>query len=327
MDTSVNDAGNKSQFVSTAAQTDQRSAREILADLGVRLHAYHVGTYRVRCSACNKLDDIGNLSVTIKKNWVLWHCFRAGCDLSGGKKLNDEPDDFPEGAPIKDPPKYPRLSPAWSMVWDYSSSVTADDPAGRYLAGRRCDIEPVIHPDAPFAYRPDCPYGDRKNTELCDYIDLMGGEEYPALLALITDIYTDEPISIHRTFLKRDGSGKADVKPCRKYLKGHRKNGVVRIHADEDVTCGLTIGEGIETCLSFALAFRPVWSCLDADNLAKFPVLLGIESLTVLVDNDDAGHHAFEQVCRRYNAAGIEVRRIESPVPDEDINDLARAAS
>jgi hypothetical protein len=146
-------------------------------------------------------------------------------------------------------------------------------------------------------------------------------------VAIITDIITAEPISLHFTFLDPDGDGKAKIDKPRLYLTGHRKaGGIVRLHADDEVEQGVIIGEGIETCLSYALEFSPVWSCLDAGNLAAFPVLPGIEGLTVLIDNDDAGRDAFEVVRERYEAAGIEVIGIRADgKPGADINDMVTA--
>jgi hypothetical protein len=82
---------------------------------------------------------------------------------------------------------------------------------------------------------------------------------------------------------------------------------VVRLSADEDVTTGLAIAEGIETAL--AAPFRPIWACLSAGNLARLPVLAGIEALTIFADNDASGtgeRDAFA-CAEQWHAAGKEV--------------------
>ncbi len=146
------------------------------------------------------------------------------------------------------------------------------------------------------------------------------------MAALITDIITGEPISLHMTYLAHDGSGKAPIDRPRLYLAGHRKaGGVVRLYADAEVTQGLILGEGIETCLTAALEFSPVWACLDAGNLAAFPVLPGIEGLTVLVDNDAAGIAALKAVRDRYAEAGIEMIEIKAADAGADLNDMVTA--
>jgi hypothetical protein len=135
-------------------------------------------------------------------------------------------------------------------------------------------------------------------------------------------------MSLHRTWLAPDGSGKAPVEKPRLLLKGHDKaGGVVRLFPDDEVTSGLAIAEGIETALTAAHGFTPVWATIDAGNLAAFPVLDGIESLTVAIDHDKAGLDAFNGVAARWLAAGREVRQWLPPDYGADINDWAGAAA
>ena len=53
---------------------------------------------------------------------------------------------------------------------------------------------------------------------------------------------------------------------------------------------------------------RPVWSALNAGNLADLPVLAGIERLYVYADNDASGtgQRAAETLARRWYDAGRE---------------------
>ena len=51
------------------------------------------------------------------------------------------------------------------------------------------------------------------------------GTVAPAMVALVTD-FDDRPLAVHRTYLKRDGSDKADVKPPRITLGACRGGGV-----------------------------------------------------------------------------------------------------
>src|SRR5207249_103376 len=99
----------------------------------------------------------------------------------------------------------------------------------------------------------------------------------------------------------------------------------IKLSADEDVTMGLAIGEGLETVLSaMQLGFRPAWALGDAGNVRHFPVVSGIECLTIIVDNDESGtgQRAAIECSRRWTGAGREVFRI---IPDrcgDDINDV-----
>ena len=93
------------------------------------------------------------------------------------------------------------------------------------------------------------------------------------------------------------------------------------------MTTGLAIAEGIETALTVALAFKPVWSLIDAGNMGAFPVLEGIEELLIVADNDASGLKESEQCADRWYRAGRKVRIAKSPIPGEDLNDLSRRAA
>ena len=54
------------------------------------------------------------------------------------------------------------------------------------------------------------------------------GGVWPAMVALVTRGSEDTPIAIHRTFLARDGSGKAPVEP-QKMMLGPCRGGAVRL--------------------------------------------------------------------------------------------------
>jgi CHC2 zinc finger/Toprim domain len=83
--------------------------------------------------------------------------------------------------------------------------------------------------------------------------------------------------------------------------------GIVRLSADEDVLVGLHLAEGLETALAaMAKGFRPVWSTGSAGLMAAFPVLVGVEALTLFADNDlsGAGLRAANEVAARWRSAG-----------------------
>src|SRR6185312_15913881 len=101
------------------------------------------------------------------------------------------------------------------------------------------------------------------------------------MVALITNAITAEPCGVHCTYLNREGH-----KIGRK-MYGRAAGAVVRLSADTDVHYGLGVGEGIETCI--ATGFTPVWAALSAGTLAAFPVLSGIDCLSVFADNDASG--------------------------------------
>jgi putative DNA primase/helicase len=90
------------------------------------------------------------------------------------------------------------------------------------------------------------------------------GGVWPAMVALVTRGVDGAPIAIHRTFLDRNGEGKAPVDP-QKMMLGPCRGGAVRLADPGDV---LMIGEGIETCLAAMLATgRPAWAALSTSGL------------------------------------------------------------
>lgn len=219
----------------------------------------------------------------------------------------------PPRQPANDHPpvEHAALSPWGRELWASARPITPDSVAGCYLLGRRCALP------EPHAVRwvPSLRYGP-------------SGVEFPALLGLITDAQdAGRLLNLHRTWLAPDGSGKAPVDRPRLLLRGHRKaGGVIRLSANDDVTTGLGIAEGLETSLTaLAAGWAPVWCCIDAGNVGAFPVLHGVESVTIFADHDPAGRAAADKVARAWTAANREARIVLPPRPGDDLNDWAAA--
>ena len=110
---------------------------------------------------------------------------------------------------------------------------------------------------------------------------------------------------------------------------GPTANGAIKLSLDGDVTHGLLIGEGIETVLSASLLlkFRPCWSVLSRSGIAKFPILTGIESVTIAVDRDESGDGQRDAatLVERLTEAGIEAVTTHSTV-GKDFNDALRGS-
>jgi hypothetical protein len=153
------------------------------------------------------------------------------------------------------------------------------------------------------------------------------GPHGPAMLALMTHPVSAEPVGLHVTYLRPDGAGKAEGHR-KKIMLGHA--GVVRLVPDEDVTIGLGLAEGIETALAVMQSFgwTPVWAAASAGSIARFPVLLGIEALTIFADADDcgAGMDAARTCAERWNATGCEVTIAAAPT-GHDFADALRGAA
>jgi hypothetical protein len=148
------------------------------------------------------------------------------------------------------------------------------------------------------------------------------------VVAKITDFVTNEPMSLHITKLKLDGSGRAGTQRDKVLLRGHqKKGGVIRLWPDEAVTVSLALAEGIESALSGAHLHQPVWSAVDAGNLANLPVVPGIEVLVIYGDNDPAGIKAARSLADRWRRAGRFVSPWMPRTAGWDLNDAARGAA
>ena len=85
------------------------------------------------------------------------------------------------------------------------------------------------------------------------------------------------------------------------------------------------IGEGISEppILRCYLNFKPVWAVGTSGQIASFPVLPGIEALTVLGENDPNGanERAALECMERWEGAGTRVLLAAPRQPEEDFND------
>jgi hypothetical protein len=212
--------------------------------------------------------------------------------------------------------KFRNAMAIWSQAVPIENTL-----ADHYLrVARKLDIPDSVSGQV-LRFHPDCSFGNAK---------------YPCMIALVRSIITDEPQAIVRTALRTDGTAlKIDGKTARKAL-GPIGGGAIKLSHNAEVTTGLTVGEGPETVLAgMALAtwFRPAWALIDCGNLARFPVLGGIESLIILVDHDRpdrrghrAGHRATAECAQRWEAAGREVIRVMPRREGHDMADIDAAA-
>lgn len=203
------------------------------------------------------------------------------------------------------------LSPFGQRLWA-SSLPLADTIGAAYLLARGCVLPPA---DGDLRFLPA-------------HRHPMGEFVGPALLALVTDVLTGAPIGLHQTWVREDGTKANTPGPARLLLGGHRKaGGVIRLWPDEAVTTGLGVAEGIETALSLAHAYRPVWCLLDAGNLAALPVLGGIGYLVIASDNDPAGRRAASEAAARWSEAGIHSSIVTAAHNGQDLNDTIKEAA
>ena len=144
------------------------------------------------------------------------------------------------------------------------------------------------------------------------------GGVWPAMVALVTDGATASPIAIHRTFLAREGDGKAPVIPA-KMMLAPCSGGGVRLGEPGAV---LMVGEGIETCLAAMQATGNVaWAALSTSGLKSLDLPRNVRDVIVLADGDDPGEAAAQDCAWSWKREGRRVR-IARPPQGMDFNDL-----
>jgi putative DNA primase/helicase len=260
--------------------------------------------HRVECPACGRGSKDRTMGVTLDADGgAVWHCFR--CELAGARGADSRITQR-IGKPVVPhivPQQSDTLTPRWSAYWNRLGPLRGDAVA--YLRARGCCIPPT---DGDLRFDPRARH--------------PSGYTGPAIVALVTDA-VDARLArtLHRTWVNADGT-KTNVEPPRLLLEGHRKaGGVIRLWADDVVTTGLGVAEGIESALTAARVFKPMWCGLDAGNLTGFPVLPGIEAITLFADHDDAGLDAAGACAQRWADAGREVCVACPPERGADIND------
>lgn len=177
-------------------------------------------------------------------------------------------------------------------VWRSSVPVSQGDLVHRYLASRR--VDEVIYPEAL-----------RFSAALND----GEGGIRPCMIAMVHGPDGGKPVTMHRTFLKPDGSGKAEMSAPRKLMPGDMPEGC-SVRLSRYAGGALGIAEGIETAMSASALFSmPVWAAINAGNLAKWVPPEGCEEVAIFGDNDAkfAGQAAAYALARRLAAKGIAV--------------------
>lgn len=264
---------------------------------------YEDGEHRLTCTACGRGKHDKTLGLKVRSDGAVAHCFRCGYVESFRLKrsvIRRQPCIKPQR---QNEPKRTTLSDWGRSLWE--STLELSGAAVAYLEHRRCIVPPV--------------YGDlRWHPALKHPSGYVGA----ALVALITDIHTNQALSLHRTWIT--ATGKADVNQTRLLLANHAiENGAIKLWPAEDVGHTLGIAEGVETALSLAHCVQPVWSCIDAGHLGKFPLIAGITQLGIAQDQDPAGQKAATATAQRWTDDGRIVW--VSQQQQNDVNDEVTA--
>lgn len=142
----------------------------------------------------------------------------------------------------------------------------------------------------------------------------------PMMLCAFRDIYTDEVVGLHRTWLDPETGAKID-----RMMLGRAKGVAIKLTHDSEVTMGLHVAEGVESALAgMMLNMTPMWAMGSTSGIGALPVLSGIGCLTVCAEAGEASERAVQKVGTRWTDAGREVEII-TPRIGSDLNDALRA--
>jgi hypothetical protein len=275
-------------------------------------------TVDIACPVCGPLRDGARAQRKVLRTWsisgdrITLHCVRCGLEgwvaPDGVAQRSETPAVSATLSCDDDERKRQRNAELAERIWRETVSI-AGTAGERYLNERRIEIAAV--PDyGGLRWHPKCPW--------------KGSETAACVVSRFTDAITGEQCGVHRRPINGEMARSL----------GRTKGCVVRLWPDDAVSTGLVIGEGIETTLAAATRIThrgtllaPAWACGYAINLERFPVLDGIECLTILVDHDASrtGQAAAAACARLWRDAGREVIRLTPRQLGWDFNDIVRS--
>jgi hypothetical protein len=277
--------------------------------------AIHIGKQAFHCRRCG-----GKGSGTI--NLVMWldgvDFIRAVETLAGDRREPVTVVRKPIEVSTTEPTDEENRQSALRMFRE--AGPLAGTMGEHYLTKRGIDLAEVALPDV---------HGVLRFHGACPF---KPGQRKPCIIALFRSATTDQPLGIQRIAIAPDLTkiGRLSFGPI-------GNTGVIKLWPDAHVEQGLVIGEGLETTLSGAMVkhrgamLRPAWATGGTVTMSSFPVLNGIEALTILVDHDRLdertgkrpGEDAARKCAERWLDAGREVLRL---VPKQlgDFNDILR---
>jgi hypothetical protein len=189
----------------------------------------------------------------------------------------------------------------------------AGTPVERYLElrGLTLDFENIFH-------HPNWRYRDEFECQCTS----------PAMVALLHDL-NGRCVGVHATVLTHQGQKRLDSKGKKitRLRSAYLLSGsAVRLSPAGPV---LGVGEGIETSLSLGCLFNiPVWSCCNAELLAKVQLPPLVQKIFIAVDNDVAGRTKSTELAKRLvseNRSVVLVHASKLGVPDKgDLNDYLK---
>lgn len=281
-------------------------AKQLTATLGGKWHGRY-GT--APCPVCQPERRKGQDALTLHdgRNGLLAHCKRAGCafrDILAAAGVM--PGDYvaPDAAQLARRQAEERAEAAKREAQALRLWLEAQPIGGtlaeRYLRGRgiTCALPATLR------FVPSCWH--------------VSGRRFPALVARVDG---GEGFAVHRTYLRPDGAGKAEVDPPKAML-GAVSGGAVRLSEGPG---RLVVAEGIETALSLLCGLlegpAAVWAALSTSGLRGLRLPPDPGRLVVAPDGDAPGLAAAHALAERAHGLGWKVTLLPAP-NGRDWNDV-----
>ena len=210
-------------------------------------------------------------------------------------------------SPATSRPTPPTRQAAAMDLWRASRTIRRGDDVDVYLRGRGIALD-----DYPKALRfsPIAPYFDGD----------IRTDRFSAMVAAVTGP-DGELRTVHRTYLR--AGRKAAVGSPKKLAGKIGLNASIKLFAPSDV---LHVAEGIETALAVRIitSGAPVWSLINAGNMAKFEPPPAVKRIVIWADNDPSftGQACAYEFARRLRGTGREANVMVPDKSGEDWNDV-----
>lgn len=181
--------------------------------------------------------------------------------------------------PIVDKPKDNEKARAYNQkIWEESLPLTEDCAPVKYLRSRGITLPLDKFPTANvMRWHPNAVYRKEDKEE---------GHVYSRFPALISKVVKDgKTVALHRIYVLKDGSGKADILRPKKITAGSQTliSGCA-IPMWKPTNGKLGVCEGVETAFAVYMLFNmPVWSCISDNFMAA------VEWESVLTKKDALG--------------------------------------
>ncbi|MGQ5702176.1 DUF7146 domain-containing protein [Sandaracinobacteroides sp. A072] len=283
-------------------------ARELTLALGGRWY----GRYGAApCPQCQPERRKGQNALTLADGnggRLVLHCKKSACaflDILAAERLR--PGDYcaPDPATLAQREaerraEARRKAEQAKRLWKEAQPI-AGTVAEAYLRGRgiTCELPRTLR------FHPEAWHGPT-------------ARHYPAMVAVVQGAGA---VAVHRTWLRADGSGKADIEPAKAML-GATAGGAVRL---TDGPSRLAVAEGVESALSLLCGLLDgpamVWAALSTSGMRGLRLPPEPGWLTIAADGDGPGREAARALAERAHGSGWQVGILD-PGTGRDFNDI-----